>query len=294
MVRQYAFERMLDAGEASQARTRHRDWYLAHVERTEPLSYWAPSVHWLDRLEADHDNLRAALDWCLVSPSFSPAPSPDGPVAQPPAEYGLRLILALFWPWFNRNHMSELRWWYDALLAASEGSRTWLRARALLAAGLLATHQRDLKVALQLCEQGSLLASETGDRWANAWATELDSHFARVRGEPSIAAPLMESALRQFQDVDDSWGVSWALRDLGSVAIYIGDFARAHSLLTRSLEVSRAIGDEYCASLALDYLGMAGHTGKTSSISPDSIWKRAWRSAAGSTTGRRSVAWRCR
>src|SRR5207249_12238888 len=64
-VRQYARDRLLEAGEAAAVRDRHRDWFVALAERAEPRLRWgAKQVTWMDRLETEHGNLRAALEWC--------------------------------------------------------------------------------------------------------------------------------------------------------------------------------------------------------------------------------------
>lgn len=253
MVRQYAFERLTESGEATLIRDRHCDWFLSHVVKTEPLVYWAPPVAWLDELERDHDNLRAALDWCLLAPDFSSTTDPQL------RDRGLRLVLALFWPWFDRDHISELRWWLESLIAVHPDAPSSVLARACLAGSLLAMHQRQLDREVELLDRGSRIAEIVGDGWAVAWATECAGHVARTQAQPERAEPVLRMALERFEGVGDRWGVAWSLRDLGSVAIYAGHLARACELLESSLAVSREIGDGYCESLALEYLGRAVH-----------------------------------
>lgn len=251
MIRQFAFERLIEAGEVTLMRDRHRDWLLAYVERVEPLHYWAPTVQWLDQLEANRDNVRAALDWCVVSPSFA---SSDNSQSRDAA---FRLALAAFWPWFSRGHIGELRWWFQTLLRSHEHMSPRLLARATIAAGLLAEHQDDLVEATALQERGFACADRCGDAWAMAWSIQASGLVARRQDDLDRSERLCRESLERFQTLGDAWSVSWGLRNLGVSALRAGDLSRARELLTESLRVTRSIGDDYCASLALTYLGQA-------------------------------------
>ena len=105
-VRQYGREKLLGAGEADEAQRRHRDYFLALAERAEPELHRASQTMWLDRLEIEHDNLRAALEWSLGL---------EGD------ETGLRLAAALAPYWHARGYLSEGREWLER--ARAEGGR---------------------------------------------------------------------------------------------------------------------------------------------------------------------------
>lgn len=125
LVRQYASERLQEAGEAARVRTRHLDFFTHLSEQAEPEMRGAKSIAWLSQLEAEHANLRAALEWSLENPAC--------------AELGLRLAGALGWFWHLHSHYPEGRDWLARTLSAEGASagppRLAARAKALHWAG---------------------------------------------------------------------------------------------------------------------------------------------------------------
>ena len=120
-IREYAREKLIAAGEAERMRERHRDYFLALAEEAEPKMKGAEQAEWLQRLEDEHENLRAGLDWSLVEAA---------------AEAGLRFCGALQKFWFARGHLAEGREWCARVLAkAGAGTQTSERTKVLNAAG---------------------------------------------------------------------------------------------------------------------------------------------------------------
>jgi predicted ATPase/class 3 adenylate cyclase len=116
-VRQYARERLLEVGEAAAVRGQHRDWCLSLAERAEPMLTGPEQDEWHERLEREHDNLRAALEWCVESGE---------------AEAGLRLAGALWWFWQVGGYLGEGRERLEKLLALPGAQeRTVARGNAL-------------------------------------------------------------------------------------------------------------------------------------------------------------------
>jgi len=141
-TRQYARDRLLEAGEGEAARGRHRDWFVALAERLrreQDVGRAASHVGSLDRLEAEHDNLRTALAWSE---------------ARGEVEVGLLLAARLSWFWTVRGYLEEGREYLARMLAlpAAE-ARTAARASALGNAGILAWNQRDYGAARTLLEE---------------------------------------------------------------------------------------------------------------------------------------------
>jgi len=106
-VRQYAYDKLRDAGEDAPMRRRHAAWYLTLAEQAEPELTGPEQARWMDRLEAEHDNLRVALHWALESGE---------------AEVGLRLAGALWRFWYQRGHLDEGRRWLDEAVEIAHGN----------------------------------------------------------------------------------------------------------------------------------------------------------------------------
>jgi len=123
-IRQYARDRLLEAGEAGPVRDRHRDWFVAFAERAAPELGGPNQAWWLDRLEQEHDNMRAALEW-----------SQAGEAGR---EAALRMAGALYRFWYSRGYLTEGHQWLEGALARSSGAAAGPRARALHGAGWLA------------------------------------------------------------------------------------------------------------------------------------------------------------
>ena len=148
-VRGYARERSLEAGESEGAYARHRDWYLSMVRQAAPAFFRGPeSAPWLDRLDAEHDNLRAALSWSITEPGGAPA--------------ALELVAGLWRFWEIRGYLVEGRQWLDRVLALT-GDITPLRADAFTGAGILAAAQGDHVAAVRYHEQSLRIHQELGN-----------------------------------------------------------------------------------------------------------------------------------
>lgn len=138
-IRQYSWEKLVESKEAAAVRTRHRDWYLALAERAESELHGPQQGVWLERLESEHDNLRAALRWSKTEEGG--------------AEAWLRLAGALHWFWNIRGHASEGRDWLEGALSTKRDTSASVRARALCGAGILAWRQGDINRASMLLQE---------------------------------------------------------------------------------------------------------------------------------------------
>jgi predicted ATPase len=119
-IRQYAREKLGESGEAERLRRRHAGFYLALAEESEQGLWESEQGGWLERLEAEHDNMRAALSWAIERGE---------------AELGLRFASALRWFWYARGHYGEGRGWLEQALATGGQTRVATRARVLDALG---------------------------------------------------------------------------------------------------------------------------------------------------------------
>lgn len=271
VIREYALERieMRDGGrEAEALRRAHAVYYLALVEQAEPKLTGLDAAVWLDRLEREHDNLRAALSWARER----------GEV-----EMGLRLVSAAGRFWATRGYLGEGRAWVESMLAlesaASDAHREQdageargagsgesglagaaptverARARAFRAGGSLALWQGDYAVAARWLEQAVLHARRAGDMRTAAAALRNLGSIAEEQGDLERASKLEEESLELAREIDDQINVASALNNLGIIAWRQGDLERAGDRFTEALALARTMGDQQDIST---YLGNVG------------------------------------
>src|SRR5262245_47368354 len=155
-IREYALERLAARGEAEALRERHLAYYLALVEAAEPHLRGAEQIIWADRLEVEHDNLRAALAWTHEHGAVDSSTTTG-------AEAELRLAGALFLFWDMRDHQIEGRRWLEGALARTNKSvRTAARAMALFAAGRITAGYGDNVTGRALLEESVAIWRELG------------------------------------------------------------------------------------------------------------------------------------
>jgi predicted ATPase len=241
-VRRYALDRLVESGEAGEARSRHRDHFRRLVEEAEPDLVGPRQKAWLDRLELEHDNLRAALEWSTAD--------------QGSGEAGLRMAAGLWWFWEIRGYWSEGRRWLRDLLARPAPAWTEARVKALNAAASLALRQLDLDEATMLAEQSLEHARQLGDnRTAASCLVILGLRACRL-ADFTQAQALGDESLNLSQQVGDHWGAAWAQATLGIVARERRDFERAKSLLEQSLRQVRLMGHQWGVAAVLTNLGL--------------------------------------
>jgi predicted ATPase/DNA-binding SARP family transcriptional activator len=239
-VRQYARERLFEGGEAGAVRGRHRDWCLSLAERAEPKLLGPEQDEWIERLEREQDNLRAALEWCVESEA---------------AEAGLRLAGALWWFWQVRGCLSEGRERLEKLLALPGAQEsTVARGNALQCAWMLAMNQDDDGAAWPLVEERLAIAHEVGDRLGVAGGLTGLVYLALRQGEYATARSLCEEALPIAAETGDRGQVATLLGVLGVVADAQGDLNAARSFSEESLAIWREWGDKWGIVGALNHL----------------------------------------
>jgi predicted ATPase/DNA-binding NarL/FixJ family response regulator len=238
-IRQYARERLDEAGETEAARDCHLNWSISLADECEPILRGPNAGTAMDRLEAELDNLRTALDWALQS-------KPDA---------ALRLSGALGWFWWGRDYHSEGRRWLDRALAANR-EPTPARMKALHAAGWLAHHQRDLAEARALLEESLAIARDLGDRASVAWALHCLGRVAYFEKEPAAARSLGEQSLTVAQEVGDAALIAWAHHLLGLAAYIADDDPTARVHYERSLAIRRALRFPEGEGILLILLGL--------------------------------------
>jgi non-specific serine/threonine protein kinase len=247
-IREYAAERLAGTGEARAVKDRHRDHYLALAEEAEPHLRAEDQATWMDRLETEHDNLRAALAWCATD---TEAGEGQG------VEAGLRLAAALRRFWDVRGYFSEGRGHLARALSRRGGARTSAAAKALNAAGYLAWRQGDGEAAQPLYSDSLAVYQELGDM--QGIATELNNlaTTALDRGDVATGQSLLEESLSLQRELGDKRGIAMALNNLGATYfLYLDDYPMAKSLLEECLSMRRTFGDHQGIAEAVNNLGL--------------------------------------
>jgi predicted ATPase/class 3 adenylate cyclase/DNA-binding CsgD family transcriptional regulator len=237
-IREYALERLESHGEPETARRVHAAYFLQLAEEAEQGMAGPQQAVLLERLEQEHDNLRAAMQWSLEHVGERKA-------------MALRLGGALFSFWFVRGYFSEGRDFLERVLARSEGVAAPVQAKALYAASqlheALGSHDR----AERFYEQSLALYRELGDTLGIANCLHLLADISWGRGNLTVARALGEESLLLFRELDDKRSVAYLLYHLGSLAVEQGEYARGRDLLTESVTINRELGDTRITALSL-------------------------------------------
>ncbi len=245
LIRQHARERLEEIGEGSVTLRRHAEWYTALAEQAEPELNGPQQAEWLDRLEGEHDNLRAALGWTLGRPGGIPAEQ----------ELGLRLAVALWRFWYTRGYLSEGRSWLETALLTGEGAAVSVRATALNRAGSLAWAQGDYEQAIPLLEASRDLFQQLEDQSGVASALNNLGLVALYRGDYDRAAPLFEESVALRRTMEDRRDLPITLTNVGVVTFYRGEYERAARVFEESLALFRLVGNGWGEALSLTNLG---------------------------------------
>ena len=242
LLRRYGAERLQEAGEETPLHRRHLNYFVALAERAAPELEGPEQEAWLGRLEADHDNMRAALEWSTAGGE---------------AEVGLRLAAALWRFWEVRGHLREGCRWLEELLAKAEPERTSpsVRARALRGAGRLLQCQGEYERATALYQESLALLRELGDKRGIAHTLNNLGLVAWHQGNYSEAIAAYEESLALKRQLGDKRGIASSLGNLAIVTWYQGDYERARALYTESLALFRELEDKKNIAISLRNLG---------------------------------------
>ena len=248
-IREYGAERLDEHCEAAPIGQRHAAYYLALAEEAAAALAGPAAAGWLARLDAEHDNLRAALRWALDRGDRVTA---------------LRLAGALWRFWAQRGHLSEGRRWFteafalpgDASPAAPAAQVNWL-----IGAARLAMDQAAFDEASAYCEQAAALAREHGDAADQAAALNTAGLLARALNRYADSAHAHQAALPLARAAADRGGTATALLGLAYAAMFTGDAIRAGALAEESLAEARESGDQLILAQVLFFLGWVASNG---------------------------------
>jgi predicted ATPase len=241
LLRQFTQEKLLaEPREAALAWARYGAYFTALAAQAEEGLKGAGQVLWLERLEAEHDNLRALL----LRGSLPGATAAE-------AVQALQVSAALWQFWLIHGHLTEGRSWYDRLLAAALPAAAADRARALSGAGVLAFAQDDHAASHAYHAEALELREQAGLELAAARSLYNLGSIAAAQDDLVAAQPFFERSLQVFREHGDAWAVAMALTNVAMLALQLGDLPQARRLHEESLQHRRELGDLHGTSGAL-------------------------------------------
>jgi predicted ATPase len=221
-TREYAIERLVASGEDEAVRRRHAAHYLALAEEAEGHLRERPG-EWLERLECEHDNLRAALDHLEAAGE---------------TQLLLRVAGALWRFWYLKAQLREGRRRLEAALALDR-SATTARAKALIGLTVLTGNDGDLLAATHVAREARALNRTLGDDWGEAYATHMLGAAMLDQTELSEAEPLLEQSAAAFRRLGDEHSALLATRNLARLLDRRGERGRAGALHQENLRLAR-------------------------------------------------------
>jgi predicted ATPase/DNA-binding NarL/FixJ family response regulator len=243
-IRDYALEKLDEAGEAAWLRDCHLDLFLARAEETSPKLNDTYQQLWLNWLEGEHDNLRAALAWALESGRI---------------EAGLRIAIAITRFWEIRGYVPEGLAWFERLLAQTDDRISLVvRANALAYASFMTMFLGNASAATAYGREAVALAEAAGDEGNPILILALGSldSGARAAGDYQTAFTIGERTIQLLRDSSGSlFLLGMSLLAQGDVAIELGYYDTARALLDESLALAREAGDAFRIAHAYNTLG---------------------------------------
>jgi predicted ATPase/class 3 adenylate cyclase len=244
-IHEYARERLEASGEAEEVRRLHAAYFLALAEEAEPELSGADQLACLERLEAEHDNMRAALSWSL----------------EKEPETALRLAVALARFWEKRSYFSEGSSWLEAALRLSDRveaatTHSATRARLLSEAGTFAFFRTDFEHAIVLHGKALELYRELGDDSGVAFALLCLGAQHMEKGDHEQAAPFLEEALALSHRIGDKRNIAGTLHNLAEVERQRGNYERAKALGMESIALLREMEDKWQLGMVVGWLGL--------------------------------------
>jgi predicted ATPase/Tfp pilus assembly protein PilF len=259
-VRQYAREKLEEGGEAEKIRGRHAGYYLALAEEAEPQIKGHDQGEWLDRLEDENDNLRAAIGWSLEAGDASAA-----------ARFGWALGMY----WVMRARHSEGRLWMEQTVVQGGDLPAEMRARAIWALAACVYGSGDDVRLMAMSEEGVVLSRRAGDRHVEAMHLGMVGFASLQLGDLDRATRVLDEALEIFREHGDAWASAQILTHLAVVPLRRGDFPRATTYAEEALELTRRTGDRLAGNIALYLLAQAasasGEHGRASRYFRDAL-----------------------
>lgn len=241
VVREYALDRLEASGEAKEMRRHHAAYFLAFAEEAEPHLQSAQPAEWLNRLEEEHDNIRAVLQWSLTYDAGTAA----------------RLGAAIRYFWDFQGHLAEGLTVSKEILTLGDRVPTTVRWKLLSMAGNLAKFQGDYETARRMYEEGFSDGRSAHDSPQISLFCRGLGGLAHEQGDYTTARRFIEEALAVARESNDKFGIARSRSMLGDLARSLGDDAAARPLYEEALALCRQLGNKYAIANILTNLAAA-------------------------------------
>jgi non-specific serine/threonine protein kinase len=242
-IREFAVEQLVARGEEADARAHHGAYYLAMAERADQAPFRPEKEDAVRLLEADLQNIRAALEWAADQEDPEPL---------------LRLVIALAWFWDSRSMLTEAVTWFDRAVSASARPPSQLRShrvRLLALAAMSAMWRGETQGPERLLDEALALAREVGDKRALAETSLSLGHLAMELGNPDQAERQFTEALAMSRSLGETALSLQALYRLGYVHGLRSEYEAAEALFTECLDIARASGWHVPIASSLEAIG---------------------------------------
>jgi predicted ATPase/transcriptional regulator with XRE-family HTH domain len=241
-LREYALERLaVDSKEWTVLKRRHARYFMGLAEAAESRLGGNEQEIWLERLEMEHDNLLAALNWSYTS--------------QDEGEIGLLLAGAVWQFWLIRGYINEGMGWFSRLIERAKSAPNLARARAFNGFGFLNWAWDDLPKAKILLNESLSIFRQLEDKHGIAWVLNHLAHVALAQNELELAAEAVQESLSLFRELGADSNIAWNLLNLGDIIRAQGNETQANVYYAESLELFRKVSDHRGMAWALDHLG---------------------------------------
>ena len=247
-IRQYAQERLLASGEWEAIRDRHLHCFLKLTEETDPKLRGEYQRLWLNWLDTEYDNIRAALAWAVEG----------GRQESSRVEAGLRITTSLYQFWRIRDYVEEgLNWCKQLFAEANDEISPIVRANALVYTSLMAGIRGQIEDQMRFAEEAVLSGEVAGEAGKQALANALGAqgYAARKVGDYLTAFTLAMRGIELLREVGDIYMLSLSLSLNSFAAMTIGKYEEARAMLDEALPLLREAGDLYRIAMALNYAG---------------------------------------
>jgi predicted ATPase/class 3 adenylate cyclase len=239
-IREYALDRLERSGEGELLHQRHADYFVRLAEEAEPEILGADQIVWLEWLEAERDNFRAALGWLLERGDTEPA---------------LRLIGSLRRAWVARGYLTETRKWLETAFEHSAAVPPQVKAKALYALGRVALVQGDYDRAVPSLEQSARLFRELRETEGLVFSLADLGFIATAQGRHEDAERFADESLSEARAAGSERTIAAALHSLACTKLDADEYGEARTLFAQSLALRRELGDKRNTANSLCYLG---------------------------------------